>query len=127
MLSFFTTFCLKLIVLLVIAFGIHILALYLYELPLFENMIVPSYVINLILAIVIFGFIYKLRDKLSNQVGFMFLAGSLVKFAVFFIVFYPIFKADDNISRLEFASFFIPYILCLVIETFSLVKWLNKT
>ena len=89
-------------------------------------MIIPSYIINVALAIVIFGFIYKFQEKLSNQIGFMFLAGSLIKFAVFFIVFYPVFKSDGDISSLEFASFFIPYILCLIIETFSLVKWLNK-
>lgn len=124
--NIFISFSVKLVAILSIAFIIHVIALHFLQFPKLENMIIPSYIINVALAIVIFGFIYKFQEKLSNQIGFMFLAGSLIKFAVFFIVFYPVFKSDGDISSLEFASFFIPYILCLIIETFSLVKWLNK-
>ena len=122
----FTRFTFRLISALVIAFGAHILLLNWLEKPLFNNMIITSYLVNGVLAIAIFGFLYKKRERFKDQIGFLFLAGSLLKFAVFFIVFYPTFKADGNMSGMEFASFFVPYVLCLVTETFSLVKWLNK-
>jgi hypothetical protein len=67
-----------------------------------------------------------MRNKYKSQLGFLFLAGSLLKFAVFFIVFYPIFKEDGQMSKLEFASFFVPYGMGLFLETISLSKWLNK-
>jgi len=122
----FTVFSFKLLIFLSIAFIIHISALYFLGLPIFSDMIIPAYLINLALAIGIFGILYKMKDKYGSQLGFLFLGGSFLKFIVFFIVFYPIYKLDDEVSSLEFSAFFIPYLLCLIIETFSLVKWLNK-
>jgi len=122
----FTRFSARLTIILTIVFGIHIVVLSAIDKPLFENKIVLSYMINLILALAIFGFLYKYRERFKSQIGFLFLAGSFVKFAVFFLVFYPIYKADNDISKLEFAAFFVPYVICLVLETYSLVKWLNK-
>ena len=122
----FTSFSFKIISLLAISFGAHLLVLNFLDKPLFNNLIITSYLINGVLAIAIFGFLYKYRQRFENQIGFLFLGGSLLKFVIFFIVFYPSFRADGEMSALEFASFFIPYAICLVLETFSLVKWLNK-
>lgn len=122
----FLSFSIKAIVLLVVAFGIHIAVLSFLNLPLFENRITAAYIVNLVLIISIFGILYLLKEKYKAQLGFLFLAGSLLKFAVFFIVFYPFYKQDGIITKLEFASFFVPYVLGLVLETTSLSKWLNQ-
>lgn len=122
----FLSFSVKALVLLVIVFCVHIGVLKTLELPLFENRIVLSYIINLILVIVVFGILYLLKKKYKSQLGFLFLAGSFLKFAVFFIAFYPFYKLDNHISRLEFAAFFVPYAFGLVLETVSLSKWLNE-
>jgi len=122
----FTVFSIRLLLILSVVFCIHILMLYFLNFPLFKDMIVLSYVINAVLAIGIFGFLFKLKDKYGSQLGFLFLGGSFLKFIVFFVVFYPIFKADSQVTSMEFSSFFIPYIISLLFETFSLVKWLNK-
>ena len=122
----FTQFTVKLVAALVMAFGLHVIVLNYMEKPLFGDMIILSYSVNAVLAITIFGFLYRYREKFRNQIGFLFLAGSLLKFAVFFIVFYPSYKADGDTSGLEFAAFFVPYAIALILETFSLVKWLNK-
>lgn len=119
-------FFVKIIVALSITLGIHIAILHLLELPLFENQIVFSYSVNTILAIIIFISLFKLRIKYLDLLGFIFMAGSFLKFGVYFIFFYPIFKQDGEISTLETVSFLIPYILCLIIETFYLIKMLNK-
>ncbi len=122
----FTVFSVRLLLILSVVFCIHILLLYFLNFPLFKDMIVLSYVINAVLAIGIFGVLFKLKDKYGSQLGFLFLGGSFLKFIVFFVVFYPVFKADGQVTSLEFSSFFIPYIISLLFETFSLVKWLNK-
>ncbi len=123
----FFKFTIKLIIIATIVFIIHIFILNTLGFSLFENKIVLSYCVNVFLAIAIFLFLYKMRKKHKDQLGFLFIAGSLLKFAVFFLVFHPSFMLDGDINKLEFASFFIPYLLCLIIETLSLVKWLNKS
>ena len=107
-------------------FLIHIGILNFLVLPLFENKIILSYVINLLLAAIIFTAIYRLKETQKDNLGFLFIGGSFIKFLVFFLLFYPFFKLDGNIDKLEFSSFFVPYIVCLVIETTSLSKFLNK-
>ncbi|WP_303316536.1 hypothetical protein Q4Q34_06940 [Flavivirga abyssicola] len=122
----FVNFTVKAIIVLIIVFFFHISILDIVDLPLFENRIILSYVINLALIIVIFGVLYLLKRKYKSQLGFLFLAGSFLKFAVFFIVFYPFYKLDNMITKLEFAAFFVPYVFGLVLESVSLSKWLNK-
>ena len=122
----FFSFSIKATVILSVVFCFHIFVLNTLEFPLFENRIMLSYIINLVLVIAVFGFLYILKEKYKSQLGFLFLGGSLLKFAVFFIVFYPFYKQDGVISKLEFAAFFIPYAFGLALETFSLSKWLNK-
>jgi O-antigen ligase len=122
----FISFAIKTVILLTVVFAIHLLVLNVLQLPLFENRIVLSYIINLVLVIVIFGILYLLKEKYKSQLGFLFLAGSLLKFVVFFILFYPFYKLDNIITKLEFAAFFVPYVIGLIIESVSLSKWLNK-
>ncbi|ULC59775.1 hypothetical protein MBM09_02070 [Flaviramulus sp. BrNp1-15] len=122
----FLSFSIKAILVLAIVFGIHLAILNILNLPMFENRIVLSYVVNLILIIVIFGALYLLKEKYKSQLGFLFLAGSFLKFAIFFILFYPFYKIDNVITKLEFAAFFVPYVVGLILESVSLSKWLNK-
>lgn len=122
----FVSFAIKTVILLTVVFAIHLFVLNVLQLPLFENRIVLSYIVNLVLVIVIFGILYLLKEKYKSQLGFLFLAGSLLKFVVFFILFYPFYKLDNIITKLEFAAFFVPYVIGLIIESVSLSKWLNK-
>ena len=115
-----------LVIVLSVVFAMHLLVLYLLELSLFADRIVTSYIVNLILAVVIYAVMLLLKEKFLNQLGFIFMFGSFFKFIVFFIVLYPFYKADGIITKTEFASFFIPYVVCLIIEISSLSKWLNK-
>jgi len=54
------------------------------------------------------------------------MAGSFLKFIVFFLVFYPPYKMDGNMDKLEFAAFFVPYVICLVLETVFTARMLQK-
>ena len=120
-------FSARLLVFLSAAFVIHMLVNKLMSIPLFQHQILVSYAINTALAVGVFWGLTSLKKKYNNQIGFLFLASSIVKFLVFFLVFYGPYKADGEIVLLEFTSFFIPYTICLVLETFFLIKHLNKT
>jgi hypothetical protein len=92
----------------------------------YDNKIVLSYVVNGVLAASIFGTLYWFRIKLKHYIGFLFMTGIFIKFIFFFLLFYPAYKLDGDMSRLEFAAFFIPYGICLILETIYTAKMLQK-
>ncbi|MCF6297842.1 MAG: DUF6168 family protein [Flavobacteriaceae bacterium] len=109
-----------------VIFGLHILYLHFNNSPLFAHKIIPAYIMNYVLALSVYTLLYSFRAKFKTQLGFLFMAGSFLKFILFFIFFYSSYKADGDINTLEFSSFFIPYMICLVVETTSLVNLLNN-
>lgn len=121
-----TLFLLILVAVLGASYFLHTIILQNNGLPKHGDKILLSYVINFLLAAIIYIGLYSLRNKLKTQIGFLFLAGSFLKFIVFFILFYPSYKADGNMATSEFAAFFVPYVICLVIETVFIAKMLQK-
>ena len=124
--NFLFSFYFSLGLLCLLVFGIHILVLYLLQLPLFGYMMVQAYLLNVFLAVVIFTVLYLFRVKWKDQIGFLFLGGSMLKFVFFFIFFYPLYKGDGQMETMEFISFFIPYLVCLLLETLFTAKMLNS-
>ena len=90
------------------------------------ELLYPGYGVNFLLAAVIFVGLLLARKKLKNALGFLFMGGSFLKFAVFFVVFYPDYKADGDIQNAEFAAFFVPYVFALIVETYFASKMLNR-
>lgn len=119
-------FSTKVLVFLSISFVTHLILNTVIGVPTFQHQIIHSYIINAALAVGIFWGLTSLKTKYSNQIGFLFLASSFIKFFVFFIVFYGPYKTDGKIVFSEFASFFIPYTICLILETYFLSKQLNQ-
>lgn len=109
-----------------VTFFTHVFILKFLNKPLFDNLIIEAYSINAILALVIFSSLYIFRYKWTAQIGFLFLAGSFLKFIFFFIIFNPVYKNDGVVETLEFTAFFIPYLLSLFLETFFTAKMLNN-
>lgn len=110
----------------ILVFAIHLFILYNIQLPIFADKIVLSYTINYALAAIILIFIQSRFNKKSSHTGFIFLGGSGLKFLVFFLVFYPFYRADGTMATSEFAAFFVPYAICLVLEVAFLSKQLNN-
>jgi uncharacterized membrane protein YpjA len=109
-----------------LAFYLHTFLLETNSHSKYDNQIILTYLVNGILAGLIYGLLYYYRYKLKNYVGFLFMGGSFLKFIFFFILFYPAYKADGEMSRLEFFAFFVPYGICLVLETVFTAKMLQK-
>ena len=122
----FIGFGLKLLLALGMVFLIHLAVLYMLKNPLFENLIVSSYVVNYSLALIIYATLFLLKKKYEHILGFIFMGGSFLKFGIYFLLFYPVFKQNETIETIEATSFLIPYITCLIIETFYLIKLLNQ-
>ena len=121
-----SNFLIRLLVVTVMVFAMHVFVLTSFETPLLNNKLVLSYSINTVSAILIFLVLFVLRHRFKNQLGFIFLFGSVLKFVLFILILYKPFYADGILSRKEFFTFFIPYFFTHVIEIFSLSKWLNK-
>lgn len=121
-----TVFGIKLLISLFIVFGIHSGILYYLNISLFQNLLITSYITNYFLAILIFFTLVKLKKKYLDLLGFVFMGGSFVKFGVYFIFFNPVFKQNGTVSPQEATAFLVPYLLCLIVETFYLIKLLNN-
>lgn len=119
-------FSLTLLALLLASLGIQLLILYALGEPLFENRILLAYFFNYLLAVLIYAGLYLLKERFTAQIGFLYMGGSLLKFLLFFAIFYPSYKLDGTMSRAEFAAFFVPYAICLILETSGIIKFLKK-
>ena len=96
------------------------------ESNLYLSLLFKTYSVNYVLAILIFHLLLYLKLKHTHLLGFVYMGGSLVKFAVYFIFFNPIFKIDGSIDKMEAFSFLIPYFISLILETTYLIKLINK-
>lgn len=119
-------FSLQLIVTMLAAFLLHWIVLYFYNYSFQEAHLLSTYLTNTILALVIVGLILRFQNAVRNHIGFLFLAGSTLKIAVFFIVFRPLYMIDGEVSTLERIGFIVPYLISLFLETRSLVRFLNS-
>lgn len=114
------------ILLLLVVFSLHLFFLSIGDQALFSNKIIESYILNSSVAIIIYFLIFQFKDTFKNSLGFLFILGSLIKFLLFYALIYPSFKLDGDISKIEFAAFFIPYFTCLIYETLAVSTLLNS-
>jgi len=91
-----------------------------------HEILARCYIFNSFSAALIHVVMIGLKKRHVEKLGFVFLSGSGLKFLLFFLLIYPVFNADGDLSSLEFASFFIPYSLMTVMETAVLVRQLNR-
>ena len=125
--NLFLRFILKTTIYLSVVFVLHIASLFYFKKPLFENQIVLAYIVNLLLAVLIFKALLFFKKRSNDYLGYIFMYGSLLKFTVFFIFFYPSYNKSVGNSKEEFLAFFTPYVVCLFIEIKSLIHLLNSS
>jgi len=111
---------------LALAFLVQITLLESFGYSKYGNLIITSYWVNAALASFIFSILFLYKTRLKNYIGYLFIGGSFLKFILFFIIFYPVYRADGEMDTLEFAAFFVPYLISLLIETIFTAKMLKK-
>ena len=87
----------------------------------------PFYFMNISVSLLTGLSIIYLSQKKSEISGFVFMAGSLLKFALFFLLFYGEFSTIQDIRKVQFVSFYVPYAIGLVVEVWYLIYHLNKS
>lgn len=120
------TNCLIIVCVATIAFILHFIVNTSLKNLVEVNQLVYSYCINVLLACGVVVIMFLLKKRLKDQLGFVFMLTSMLKFVFFFVLFYPEYNSDGDLTRLEFLTFFIPYIICLITESVLLSKFLNS-
>lgn len=120
------TFLLQILISLLLVGILHYGVLYARSWPISVPDILWAYLLNLVLATGIYLAMLQFAAQQSRYLGFLFLVGSALKFAAYFIILEPIFARDGRLSKTEFFYFFIPYLTCLIAETLALVKLLRE-
>ena len=92
----------------------------------FADNLTSLYLFNGLVAVLVVGSAFLFRKKHKDYIAFYFFGGTIIKSLLFSVLIFPLYKQDNNISRIEFLSFFVPYLLTLLVETISLVRLLNK-
>jgi hypothetical protein len=87
----------------------------------------PFYFMNIAVSLLTGVSIICLSQKKSEISGFVFMAGSLLKFALFFLLFYGEFSTIQDIRKVQFVSFYVPYSIGLIVEVWYLIYHLNKS
>lgn len=111
---------------LVFAFVIHWYSLLSVDFIYDSYQLIFPYVLNYIMAFVIFLLIVKVQKINTDIVGYVFLFGSMFKFLVYFTIIHPVLKTDGVLEKAKFFFFFIPYAICLILEVLYLIKILNS-
>jgi len=86
----FISFAIKAVVLLTLAFAIHLVVLNILKLPLLENRIVLSYIVNLVLVIAIFRNSLSFKGKIQKPIRVSVFSRESFKICCFFHSILPI-------------------------------------
>ncbi len=81
-----------------------------------------SYIFNGIFTLIFTLVIIGLSKKFKDQLGFIFMAGSLVKIGIFLVISN---LSGFDINKNVFLDFFIAYAICLALEVYCVSKILN--
>lgn len=115
-----------LLLLLLIAYAGHWQVFVIFGRPVEFIQLLPFYSMNYFLGVSIVSTLIALSKLKSEILGFVFMGGSLVKFAVFFIFFYPELQGNDELKKATFHLFFIPYVITVIAEVWYLIYFLNR-
>ena len=108
-----------------VIFVVHVLVRGLWNIDIWSLIMLKSYAVNVGLGLVLIAAANRLLERQSTYVGWVFVALSGLKFILFFALIWPEIKQDGVTSSAEFASFFVPYLGCLLFELRFLSKRLN--
>lgn len=118
---------LSLIVATSFALALHVWLVNAFEIDFTASKIVWAYVANVLITAGLIVWLLNLPEKYITSLGYFFLYGSFGKAIMFFILFYPGYRADGEVSRAEFSAFFVPYAVCLIVETTALIFKLKQS
>jgi hypothetical protein len=124
--KYFNQFLVASLVLLSVAFSAHYFVLLQMDTSFTLSQLVINYSVNLLLAVSIFLIIIRVHKVNADIIGYVFLFGSMFKFLIYFVALKPLLIEDGAVEKAKFFFFFLPYLLCLILEVIYLIKMLNN-
>lgn len=82
-----------------------------------------AYQFNIGITFLFTSTIIFLKNKFKEHLGLIFLAGSFVKLGIFLFL---IKTSNFTVNKTVFLNFFMPYVLCLTIEIYYVIKIINE-
>lgn len=82
-----------------------------------------SYKFNFGITFIFTTSIILASQQLKEQLGFIFMVSGMVKLGIFL---YLVKTSDFDINKSTFLHFFIPYVLCVILEILYVIKILNR-
>lgn len=79
-----------------------------------------------LVAIVIFVMVYLVHKYQAVYTGYSFLVGTTLQMLACVVFLIPLMEIEKQDKISDILSFFMPYFICLVFETFFAVKLLNS-
>lgn len=83
-----------------------------------------AYKFNVGITLLFTSTIILASEQLKEQLGFIFLISGFVKLAIFL---YLIKTSEFTLEKSVFLHFFVPYVVCMVVEIIYIIKILNRT
>lgn len=122
----FRTIYLPFTALFVLTAALHAAVLFFLEYGFTEAFFVEVYLGNFAISLLFLWGLLAAFSRYSHYVAWLYMLASGLKFALFFLLLWPLFKQDGAVSVLEKTSFLIPYFTGLFLETGILISKLNK-
>ncbi|MBG6063399.1 hypothetical protein IWX83_003209 [Flavobacterium sp. CG_9.1] len=119
---------LSLVVLAGLAYLIHRVIFYALEIndtPFYYS-IETLYLLFLVLSIMVFVVLLKVKERSFDNVGMSFLLSTSVKMIVCYVILKPILQVTNEENTLEKINFFMMFIIFLAIETILTIRILNE-
>jgi hypothetical protein len=89
-------------------------------------LLLKAYLFNYSSAVLFITILAYFKEKVQPNLGYVYLGFSMLKF-IFFLVFLRFdFEADNHLRSVEFLTFFVSYVLCLIYEIRCIVNMMNR-
>ena len=106
------------------SYALHYSALLFLELDTPLELVNFAYKFNIGISLLLTSTTILISDKLKDQLGFIFLISGAVKIGIFI---YLIKTSEFSTDKSVFLHFFVPYIVCVIVEIIYIIKILNRT
>lgn len=107
-----------------ISYGLHYAVYsYLYPDPSLD-IVNFAYKFNIGITLLFTSSLILVSEQLKEQLGFIFLISGAVKLGIFIFL---IKSSEYPLDKSVFLHFFVPYVVCVVVEIRYIIKILNRT
>lgn len=124
--SFALSFAIQLFVVLSLVLALHILYHYLWGSTISWTAWSLAYLSNFGMTFLATLAIYQFRKSHTESLGYIFLAGSLIKLLAFAVFIQPLLTIHYTEKSSAFFLFFVPYAFALAVEIRVLIRLLNR-